>query len=306
MATDYEDLALLSMIVEAGSFVRASELSGITKSKLSRRLDELERRLAVRLIDRTSRRFEPTPIGLELARRGDRIRAEGAFAQQIVRDSQDIPQATLRISCPSVLTQMVVGDFCIDFSQRYSQVSVTVDSADGTRPIMTESYDVVIVVSARPLPDSEHVARPLFHSEYQMVASPHWLAQQGALHGPGDLENRAAICWWEEGRIPEWALLGADGAKARIVLRPRLMTNNLYVARNAALAGMGMARLPVQMCRDEVRSGSLSIVLTDWKPMPVVVYGIYKNRRSLQKAGRQFLDELEAALHKWSSTPVSG
>lgn len=305
MATDYEDLAMLSIIVEAGSFVRASELSGITKSKLSRRLEELEGRLSVRLIDRSSRRFEPTPIGLELARRGERIRAESELAHQIVRDSHDIPQGTLRIACPNVLTQMVVGDLCIDFSRRYPQVSVTVDSTDGTRPITTDNYDVVIFVTTRTLLDAEHIARPLFWSDYRLVASPQWLARQGPLRHPRDLENLAAICWWEEGRIPEWTLQRSDAAKARIVLKPRLMTNNLYVARNAALGGLGMARLPIQMCHDDVRQGGLSMVLPDWHPMPVVAYGVYKNRRSLQRAGRQFLDELEEGLQKWSNAPTT-
>lgn len=306
MATEYEDLALLSMIIEAGSFVRASKIQGVTKSKLSRRLDELEARLGVRLIERSSRRFEPTPIGLDLAKRGARIREEGELARQIARDSHEVPQGTLRIACPGVLTQLAVGDICLAFSRRYPQVLITVDSADGTRPVTTDNYDVVVVAAHRDLPDAEHIARPLFRSDYHLVAAPRWLARQGALTHPRDLANLPAICWWEEGRTPEWTLHDAAGTGFQIALQPRLVTNNLHVARSAALQDMGIARLPVQMCREDVERGDLTVVLPDWSPVPVDIYAIYKNRRSLQKAGRQFLDELETGLRGWAGFNTFG
>lgn len=302
MPTMHDDLALLSLVVEACGFTRASELSGIPKSRLSRRIDELEKRLAVRLIDRSSRHFVPTPIGLDLARRGETIRVEGENALRVVQESLSKPSGTLRIACPAILTERVIADFCIAFAGRNPMVNITLDTTDGTRPPQMDRYDIALIASRKELPDTDMIARRLLRAEYALVASDAWLEAAPAIEEPMDLAKLSAIGWWEEDRTSLWRLVSPRDEVAEIPVRTRLITNSLIVARRFALAGLGMTRLPLTQCHDDIESGRLSLVLPGWRPPTISIHAIYRTRHSLQLAGRMFLSELMTYLRSWSSS----
>lgn len=288
----HDDLALLSLVVEAGSFTLASHRSGIPKSRLSRRIDELEKRLGIRLIDRSSRHFTPTPIGIELARRGDVIRAEGENAFQIVQESLSKPTGSLRIACPSSLAERSVAAFCIDFSVRYPLVTVTLDTTDGTKPSSMDSYDIAIIASGSELADADMIARRIKRAEYVLVASQGWLGDIPEIREPSDLTDLDSIDWWTGERHSHLKLVSDQGEEADVRVRARFITNSLSVAYKAAVQGLGMVRLPMTLCADDLRSGRLRQVLAGWRPRTVSFHAIYRSRHSLQLAGRLFLDEL--------------
>ena len=302
MTAVYDDLALLSLVIEAGSFTKASMISGITKSRLSRRIEDLEKRLAVQLIDRTSRRFEPTPIGMELARHGEIIRGEGDAAIQVARDSLNEPRGSLRIACPGALSTMIVGPFCCEFALRYPLVKVTLDASDGTKSPSIDGYDIILIGATRDLPNSETIARRIMRAEYELVATPEWIANHAPISSPEDLMDQSAVGWWDEAITPKWHLASTTGEQREITIRPRLVTNNLLVARDAALTGLGMTRLPKVMCGNDIRAGRLTRVLDHWFPPRVSIYAVYKSPRSLLLAGRKFLEELTFHLDKWIET----
>jgi DNA-binding transcriptional LysR family regulator len=288
----HDDLALLSLVIEAGSFTLASNRSGIPKSRLSRRVDELEKRLGVRLIDRSSRHFTATPIGIELARRGDAIRAEGDQALQIVQESLSKPTGALRIACPSSMAERVVAGFCIEFSIRYPLVTVTLDATDGTKPSSMESYDIAIIASGHDLADADMIARRIRSAEYVLVAAPPWLDRVPKIYEPADLTDLDAIDWWTGERHARLRLVSDAGEEADVRVRARFITNSLSIAYKAALQGLGMARIPLTICSEDLRSGQLRHVLSGWRPRTVSLHAIYRSRHSLQLAGRLFLDEL--------------
>lgn len=292
----HDDLALLSLVIEAGGFTRASALSGIPKSRLSRRIDQLEKRLSVRLIERSSRHFVPTPIGLDLARRGEAIRTEGENALRIIQESHSKPTGTLRIACPAILTDRVIADFCIGFSTRNPMVTITLDTTDGTKPPEMDRYDIALIASRGELPDSDMIARRVLRSEYVLVASEEWLEAAPIIEEPGDLTNLSAIGWWEEDRTSLWRLVSLTDEVTEVPVRLRLITNSLSVAHKFALAGRGMTRLPLAQCRDDLERGRLRLVLPGWRPPTVSIHAIYRTRHSLQLAGRMFLNELAAHL----------
>ncbi|MGV6875961.1 LysR substrate-binding domain-containing protein [Pseudochelatococcus sp. B33] len=295
----HDDLALLSLVIDAGGFSRASAHAGIPKSRLSRRIDELEKRLAVRLIDRSSRHFTPTPIGLELARRGEIIRAEGENALRIIQESLSKPTGALRIASPALITEQVIADFCVDFSVRNPLVTITLDTTDGSKPAAMDAYDIALIASRGELPDTDMIARRLKQSEYALVASDAWLQAVPPIREPADLIGLPAIGWWEEERTSIWRLVSHAGEVAEINVRTRMITNNLMVARKAALGGLGMTRLPVTQCASDLESGRLRHVLRGWRPPTISIHAIYRTRRSLQLAGRIFLDELSQHLQTY-------
>lgn len=297
----YSDLALLALVVEAGSFTAASKVSGLSKSLLSRRVAELEKDLGVRLIDRTSRRFAPTPLGLEMCHHGQIIQTQGEAALMAAKESHRNPSGALRVAAPVALAEILVGGFCVDFARRYPAVSLNVDVADGTRMPNVGGYDVVLSATMASLPSSEIVARRLTTTEYQLVASADCVSGLGVVEGPQDLENFNGIGWWDDGHVPKWQLHDGNGATFELHIHPRFVTNNLFVARQAALAGLGIARLPDPLCRSDIQTGALKCVLTDWRPQTVSVYALYPSRRSLTLAGRTFVKEIAALFDRWSA-----
>lgn len=292
----HDDLALLSQVIEAGGFSRASMRTGIPKSRLSRRIEELERRLAVRLIDRSSRHFTPTPIGLDLARRGEVIRAEGENALRIIQESLTKPTGALRIASPLLLTESSIADFCIGFSKRNPQVVITLDTTDGTKPQNMDAYDIALIASRQELPDTDMIARILQRTEYALVASPEWMAGVPALHDPNDLIDLGGISWLDDDRRTVWGLVSDRGELAEIAVRTVMVSNNLKIVHKAARAGLGMARLPLSLVMEDLATGRLRRVLPGWRPPTFSIHAIYRTRQSLQLAGRIFLDELLAHL----------
>jgi DNA-binding transcriptional LysR family regulator len=299
MTVVFNDLALLALVIESGGFTRASRVSGITTSKLSRRISELERQLGVQLIDRNSRHFSVTAVGMDLYRHGAAIRTEGQAALDLAQETLSEPRGPLRVACPIVLAQLVVGEISARFAQRYPAVQLTVDVTDGTLTMQLDRHDIVLCAALSGLPSSDVIARQIMLTPYEVVASPEWLDTTAPLKKPQDLANLDAIGWWDSAHAPRWTLSGADGATIDVPIHPRFVTNNLIVARSAALSGLGMARLPRPLCVADLTSGSLRRVLPEWSPAPMAIFAVYPSRRSLTVTGRSFLDRLNEGLAAW-------
>ena len=291
-----EDLVLLSQLVEAGSFTAASRLTGITKSRLSRRLLELEEALGVRLIERNSRSFHATELALKLCQYGSDIRGQGEAALAVVQDALGEPNGVLCIACPVVLSELLVGQVAASFALRYPRVQVTFDVTTGLPDVESDHYDLFFRASPSGLPDSERIARQLLLTPYELVASPGWVTAAGFPQAPADLQGLEGIGWWQVGTTPRWRLHNTTGEQLDIAIRPRFQTNNLAVARMAALAGLGMARLPRPICDADIAAGRLVRVLNEYAPESMGIYVVYPTRKSLTPAGRLFLEELEKAL----------
>lgn len=298
----HDDLVLLFHVIDAGGFSAASVQMGMPVSTLSRRIEEMERRLHVQLVDRTTRSFRPTPLGQALAQEGERIRQRGEIARSIVEESLAKPSGILRIASPAVLTERLIADFCISFAARNPQVFVTLDMTDGNRPPQMDAYDIVLVASIQQLPDSDMIARHLLNSSYLLVASPAWIARHGAVSEPADLQDRPAIGWLDEDHSSQWSLVSDNGEVAKVRIKARMNTNNLTISRKAALQGLGMARLPVSLCSEDVVSGALVPLLPQWRPPTMQIHALYRTRRSLQLAGKLFLSELFQLLQAQQTT----
>lgn len=122
---------LLSQLADAGSFTAASRATGVTKSRLSRRLAELEASLGIRLIERTSRSFRVTELGLQLCRYGATIRSESEAAMAFVQNSLAEPRGPLCIACPVVLSELVIGQVAARFARDFPDVQLTFDATSG-------------------------------------------------------------------------------------------------------------------------------------------------------------------------------
>jgi len=291
-----DDLTLLVEIIEAGSLSAASRKTGIPKSSLSRRISDLEGQLGVSLVHRGPRNFSPTEIGLSIYERGQRIREELVAIKAIAEDRTNRPSGMLRISCPAVLSEILVTDFAIHFAEAYPDVRLTLDNTKGTFDPKIDHYDMAIHPAREDLADSELICQKLTKTPYRLVAAPELMKRIGPCSRPADLEGHPGIGWGADGLMSRWRILGPSDETTEINVRLKFSANNLNIIRQAAIRGLGLARLPIPLCDADLLSGRLVLPLPDWSPPPVTFYALYPSRRSLTVAGRLFLTGLTKFL----------
>ncbi len=291
-----DDLSLLAQVIEAGGFTAASRRTGIPKSRLSRRIADLETRLGVTLIHRDARRFAVTELGLRLYRHGAAIRAEAEAAALVAQEALAEPSGPLRVACPVVLAELIIGRLSAEFAAAHPLVQLNLTVTTGVEEIMPPGCDLMIRPTPSTLADSTLVARRLLVAPFVLVATPAWVAAADHPRNPAQLNGRDGVGWWQQGDAPRWQLQDLSGAAAEIAIRPRFVTDNLMVARDGALAGLGLARLSRHIVEDDLSAGRLVEALPGWAPPPMTFYAVYPSPRALKPVGRRFLDHLAAGL----------
>jgi DNA-binding transcriptional LysR family regulator len=300
-----DDLILLTQVVEAGSFTAASKATGISKARLSRRIGDLEIELGVRLIERTTRSFRITDVGRRLYGHGCTIRTESEAARALVNGVVLNPSGALNIACPVVLAEQVVNAAAVEFADRYREVELTFDVVNGEPNITPEHYDLMFLPSNGSLRDSSIVAKLLMRTPFELVANEEWIKSVGTPRCAADLEGLSGIGWWQVGIKPKWKLHDEAGREYDVSISPRVRTNNLTVVHQAALKGLGMARLPQPLCLPDLRTGRLKRVVPELSAEAMHIYVAYASRQSLTTAGRAFLDILDRHIQSYLAGPIA-
>lgn len=288
---DLNDLYLFVQAVDHGGFAAAARALGLQKSKVSRRIGLLEDRLGVRLIQRSTRRFSVTEIGQEYYRRCVAMLVEAEGAQIVIDQSRAEPCGVVRLSCPTGLLAFQFGELLGRFMALYPAVELHVESTNRRVDVIGEGFDLAIRVRPPPFMESELVMRRFDERTIRIVASPDLLKQR-AITLPADLTGLPSLDFGPAGGEHRWRLTHADGSVAEVRHAPRLVTDDMAVLRDAALAGAGAARLPTLVVWDDLQAGRLVTVLPDWRPSNEIVHAVFPSRRGLLPSVRALLDFL--------------
>jgi DNA-binding transcriptional LysR family regulator len=303
---DFNDLALFAHVVEQQGFSAASRHLGIPKSRLSRRISQLEARLGVRLLQRSSRRLLLTSVGRQFYERCQATMAAGEEAFDVVRQATAQPQGLLRVSCPFTLAQFWLTPLIPAFMRACPGVRLQLEVSNRRVDPLQENIDVVLRVRRPPLEDSSLVARPLGTTVDVLLASPALLAQRGTPRAPeapeapearGDLVDIAGLAAWPVLSLPgandrySWTLM--RGAQVHeFAFTPHFVTDDMFALRHLAEQGMGLALLPEIMCRDALADGRLVRLCGDWACAPSEIQAVFASRRGMLPAVRAFIDHL--------------
>jgi len=302
-----DELIALVLVVEAGGFNAASARHDVPVSRLSRRIASLEKRLGVSLLVRSSRRFRVTEIGERMVQHGLAIRAETSSALAVAQDALKEPAGHLRVSCPIAIATGLVGRLCVEFVRRHPKVTLTLDSTDGRPSPSGDAADLLIRPIIDTLPDSSMVSRKLGDFPYALAATPSMCESLGQPATPQALaalpDGCPAIGWTFSPHPTRWLLRGPDDAEVELEVQPRFTSDSLQQIHQAALAGIGIARLPLAMCGEDLEQGRLCLVAPGWAPPTISIQALYPSRRDLTLAGRQFLAMLAEAMDPYSKTP---
>ena len=294
---DLNDLAYFAHVAEHGGFAAAERATGIPKSKLSRRVADLEQRLGVRLIQRSTRRFAITDIGQRTLQHARAMLAEADAAQALARDESAAPRGTVRLACPPALLQHAVGDMLARFLNAWPQVALQVQSTNRNVDVWQDGVDLALCVRApgSALPQDE-VVRPLALSPHVLVAAPALLTNAPPPATPADLARMPTLALGNSPEANAWTLAGPAGAVAEVPITPRLVVDDMGALLCAAQAGVGCAALPRLMVHGPLARGDLQEVLPGWAPPPGVVQAVFASRQGLRPAVRQLLDALAAGF----------
>ena len=291
-----EGFYYFTRVVDHGGFARAARALGIPRSRLSRQVLALEAELNVRLINRSTRRFVVSEVGQEVYRHARAMLAEADAALEAVEFARAEPRGTVRASCPVALAQSALAQILPDFLARYPAIRLQLHVSNRRVDVINEGFDVALRVRTQPSGEDGLVMRSFEQFDELLVASPAYLARTGAPTGPGDLRERDTLDYAGELERRPWELVGPNGQSARAEHTPRIVCHDFIVLRSAARAGLGIARLPESVVREDLHSGALTRVLPGWNSPQGILHVVFPSRRGLLPAVRAFIDFLAEGL----------
>jgi DNA-binding transcriptional LysR family regulator len=287
---DLAAIGVFTRVVQVGSFSGAARELGMPKSTVSLRVAQLEARLGVGLLKRTTRRLHLTEAGRAYFDTCARTLAELEGAERSLTRAQDAPRGLLRISAGTEAGTGMVGDLVAGFLIAYPDVAIDLQLSSRRVDLVAEDVDVAF--RAGKLDDSTLKARRLGGSLLKLFASPAYLARRSAPRHPLELKRHDCLCLTAS-RAAESVLDLRNGReRTRVVVRPRFSSNQVGAVRHQALAGGGIAFLPVHLCAAEVRRGELAPVLSDWRSEGVPIHLVHAAHRFVSPVVRAFLDHV--------------
>ena len=283
-------------VVERGGFAAAGRALGIPKSRLSRRVSDLETQLGVRLLQRTTRKLSLTEVGEAYLRHCQAMRESAQAAADTVAQVQTVPRGTIRVSCPVTLAQTMVAELIPRFLAQYPEVRIDMLVSNRAVNLVEEGIDVALRVRPSVDDSGSMVVKRLDHTTQILVASPELLIRQGTPKTLDDLAKLDSIAMSAPDGRSTWNLIGPGGVHQQVQHTPRYVADDLLTLKYAAVAGTGVCWMPDYMCQEEMRERKLVRVLPDWAPAPAIVHAAFPSRRGLSPAVRRFLDYLGEAM----------
>jgi DNA-binding transcriptional LysR family regulator len=294
------DLNLLMLflgIVNAGGISQAALQLRAPKASLSRKLRQLEQQVGAVLVKRGSKGLETTEVGAALLHRCERIAAETHEASLIASEMQSQLRGNMRISIPFGLGSTWISRALADFAIRYPDLRLSIHVTNRWIDVSEEPYDVAICIGRVR---NEHLpVRQLAELPRGVYASPAYYERKGMPQAPADLVEHDCIML--ETQISDG--LWSCATSGRGVVSPRLRTSDIIVAREMAVAGVGIAMLTHAVCEAEVKAGRLLRVLPQWRIPPVVVVAMFLDRRHMPLRTRALIDLMAQAIRTGEAGP---
>ena len=293
---DLNDLYYFAMVVEHSGFAAAERALGIPKSRLSRRISQLETDMGARLLQRSTRRFAVTDVGQSVYRHAQSMIAEASAAREVVDRLSAEPRGLVRVSVPVGIAQELMPKLLPDFLARYPLVRVQMHVNNRRVDVINEGFDVAIRVRAKLDDDGSLVMRSFGQIQELLVASPKYLDRAGRPRDPEELANHTTLSMSEDEARQRWELQGEGGEVRRVELKPRISGFDFPMLMALAKQGLGVTLIPETICADAVRNRELEVVLPAWRLPMGICYAVFASRRGLLPAVRMFIDYLAENL----------
>ncbi|MCE8538775.1 LysR family transcriptional regulator [Ruegeria pomeroyi] len=293
---DLNDAFYFVQVVEKGGFSAASRSLDIPKSRLSRRVRQLEDDLGARLLQRTSRIVSTTEVGAEYYRHAKDALARFEIAETAVRRKTNAIEGTVTVSCSVGMAQFGLDQVLPRFLQDNPGVTVVQRVSNQMEDLIKGGIDVSVRGHMETLPDSSLVQTRLARVEWHLFCSPELHDSLDRTDDPVALTDHPALVLGRPGATHQWVLTGGEGQTASVPCRVRLASDDMSTLKNAAALSLGLVALPAYVCRSEVAAGSLVRVLPGWTAGRPQISLLMPSRRGVLPACKAFLDHLKKEM----------
>lgn len=294
----FEEMRAFVRVVDAGSITRASEHTHLAKSALSRRLSDLETRLGVQLLNRTTRRMTLTDAGMRFYEECTRLLGDLDDVEASLVSAEAALTGRIRLAAPSVFGAAHLGPAINAFLAEHPGVHFDIDFNDRRIDIVEEGFDLAIRITK--LQDSRMIARRLTFVTSAVTASPAYWDAHGRPRRPADLARHRGL-HYSNRPSTTWRYRTPRGRAGSVRVPSVLQANSGAYLLDAAIAGLGVVQQPRFICHEALRAGELEPVFPDYAWNDLDVYAIYPNTRRLPQRTRAFIDFL---AERWGDDPV--
>lgn len=294
MAADLNDMLVFLTVVEAGSFTAAADRLGIPKANISRKVARLEKRLGVRLLERTTRTQHLTEAGRAYLSHCKRIQEEIDLAEVAVAEVLNSYRGSLRIGASVAIGQQLIRPELSRFMSQYPELDVQLNLVNRRVDLIEEGFDMLIRVGE--LEDSSLVARQLGRVKRKLYASPGYFADRSLPSRLDELEECDMLMMGSIHGQRSFELTNGQELR-QMAFQPKLLADDFSIIKQGVVDGLGVGLFPEYMCARDVRKGSLIPVLPAWSTEPVSICALYPRHRvkiPKVKAFLEFVTELFA------------
>ncbi|MEG2876802.1 MAG: LysR family transcriptional regulator [Comamonas sp.] len=295
----FDAMQAFARVVETGSFTKAAMTLHMSKTSVTQLVQQLEARLRVKLLHRTTRKVNVTADGAAYYERVRRVLADVDDAETSLSGGAQSPRGRLRVDVPSPLARLILVPALPDFHARHPEIQLDLGVSDRMVDIIGENVDCVLRGGA--LTDQSLIQRHVADLPLGVYAAPRYLALAGVPAHPRELEGThqriVGFHWARHGRAASYAMQRGD---ERLEVRGRhalsVDDGNAYIA--AGVAGMGVLWLPEYMARAHRDSGELVPLFEDWQMAPMPLYLAYAPQRHVSAKLRAFITWVTALLER--------
>ena len=287
-------------VVDTGSFVKAADALSLSKAAVSRYVGDLESRLGVRLLHRTTRRLSLTEEGQVFHARCKDLLSGVDEAEAEITSRSGEASGQVRVNVPVTFGIRHLAPLWGEFRARHPKVTLDVTLADRVVDLVEEGYDVAVRIAT--LESSTLISKLLSTTRMVLCASPKYLKERGTPRHPDELAHHAVISYSYWSTRDEWHFDGPQG-KLSVKTQPCMHTNNGDTCRAAALAHQGVILQPTFLVGDDLAAGMLVELMPEYRSIELGIYAVYPTRKHVSPKVRALIAFLAEAFRKprWSA-----
>ncbi len=284
-----EDINVFIRVVEAGGISRAAEQLNLAKSAVSRRLSDLESRVGVRLLNRTTRTSNLTEAGRNYYENAKKIVSDIAELDALTIESNIALEGTINLAAPLSFGLTHLAPAIDAFVKQHPGLTININFSDRQVDLVEEGMDLALRIAN--LKDSSLIARKIAPIRHLLCASADYLNKQGIPKTPDDLKTHRLL-QYNLTDSPNWKLTDQQGKQHFINITAHINANNGDFLNDMAVAGHGIIMLPTFITWKAITNGELIPILTDYRPPQLYAYAMYPQTRYLSRRTRLFIDFL--------------
>jgi DNA-binding transcriptional LysR family regulator len=291
----FQEMLTFSAVVDAGSFVGGANTLDMSKAAVSRYVGDLETRLGVRLLHRTTRKLSLTEEGEVFYARCKELLSNISDAELEITSRTAEAVGLLRISAPVTFGILHLANLWGEFARKHPKVSLDITLSDRVIDIIEDGFDVAIRIAQ--LPNSTLISKKLASTKMVLCASPQYIKRNGKLTHPSDLTKHAVLAYTYWSMRDEWTFEGPEGS-VTVKTVPRLKTNNGDTNLAGALMHQGIVLQPTFLVGKYLNSGELVELIPEYKSIELGIYAIYPTRKLVSPKVRLLIDFLVQSFKK--------